>query len=380
MTDTKDAIKELIETGKRFFVASNPSNDEPSLFAASALKKILEHAGKETFFWPPVSEELAEKYKPLLSVSSYPPLPRKIKIRIPKTVELEEMRYDDEPDAVSIVISPKSHLDIKDLLIERVPYEMDGAFCFFSDEATFEKIEAPVARPSREKIIFFSRQNFAEQNVVGQARNNRTLAEKIYDIHESIAAIPAPDTSALNVETATLILASLFAETNGLTAASSAMPYHLAGLLMEQGADVSAVRLLLNRPSIITETQLLGRALARTTLDAPLQASWTFLATSDFEKTHCSPTPAFLAALLKKIFSAIERPLFSILCYEQDGIHAVIASADRARLGAIARRTGAHAQDTSDFLFIEPVFPTFSEAETKIRQLLKEGPNATISL
>src|SRR3989344_9181012 len=180
MPDARDTIKESVASGKRFFIASDPSFNEAAFFAAVAIKKILEAAGKEIFFWPMISGEIAARYAPLITAESAPVLPRKIKIRIPKSIALEEMHYDDEPDAVSIVISPKTHLDIKDLLIERAPYEMDAAFCFFDDEAAFTKIEAPIARPPREKTTYL-------------VRNMRTLAEKVSDIGESILGAAVTD-------------------------------------------------------------------------------------------------------------------------------------------------------------------------------------------
>lgn len=233
MSDARDTIKDFIASGKRFFIACDPSLDEAALFAASALQKILELAGKDVFFWPPITAELAAKYAPLLHANPNPPIPRKIKIKIPKSVALEEMRYEDEPDAISIIISPKTHLDIKDLLIERVPYEMDAAFCFFDDEATLEKIEAPILRPSREKTIFL-------------VRNSRTLAEKISDISESVlgASIAEPATT-------TLLFASLLAETDHLRSARSASTFHLAGSLVERGANIEHARAAITRAPAI---------------------------------------------------------------------------------------------------------------------------------
>ncbi|MBI2038791.1 MAG: hypothetical protein HYT22_00705 [Candidatus Niyogibacteria bacterium] len=350
MPDAKETIKEFIAAGKRFFIGSDPSFDEAALFASCALKKILESAGKEVFFWPPVSEALAERYAPLITANPNPAIPRKIKIKIPKSVSLEEMRYDDEPDAVSIVISPKTHLDIKDLLIERVPYEMDAAFCFFDDEARFEKMEAPILRPPREKTIYL-------------VRNVRTLAEKISDIAQSVGvSIADPDT-------ATLLFVSLLAETDHLRAAENAAAFHLAGRLLESGARATDARRLFERVLTLPQLQLAGRALARTTVDLPLNASWTFLAGRDFEKTALTPSPEIFRILFKHVASTIGRQPLFIFCYEHHGIRTLFAG-DAKALRRTAERLSV---PVSGQFLTGPVFSTFSEAETAIRRLLKES-------
>ncbi|MBI1957020.1 MAG: hypothetical protein HYS44_00985 [Candidatus Niyogibacteria bacterium] len=352
MPDAKDTIKEFIASGKRFFIASDPSFDEAALFASYGLKKILESAGKEVYIFPPVPEALAARYAPLINASANPAIPRKIKIRIPKSVALEEMRYDDEPDAISIVISPKTHLDIKDLLIERAPYEMDAAFCFFDDETQFEKMEAPIVRPPRERRIYL-------------VRNVRTLAEKVWDIAQSSAGAPAS-----NADTATLLFASLLAETDHLRTVSNPPAFQLAGRLLECGARAADARRLLARTLTPDQSQFLGRALARTTTDPVLNASWTFLSSRDFAKTNVSPSPELFRMIFDRIASTIGRLPIFILCYEQGGIRTLFAGDEQA-LRRTAERFGV--LYSSGSVLAGPVFPTFSEAETTIRQLLKEG-------
>lgn len=352
MNGVEGTIKEFIENGKRFLIAYDPSTEEATILASLALKKILENHAKEIFFWPPLSNTFQEKFKTIFSIHENPKITQKIKIKIPKNIILDEMRYEEEPDALSIIISPKEPIEPGELSIEKVPYEVDAAFYFFrKDETGSEKIQIPVAKPPQEKIIFL-------------LKNSRTLSEKIHDIGEALSGSLTPDEAAT-----TLLFASLIYETDHMQDAS-AKTFALASALLDKGVNHTAVNDIVEKEKDIYRAQLFGRALARTTIDTGLKTSWTFLAQKDFEKTQLEPTEDMLVALIKKIRRSIQRQSFSILCYETDEIGTIIFGENAAMLAGMAGRLG---REPKSLYFFGPSFSTFSEAEVKLRELLRES-------
>ncbi|MCH7882822.1 hypothetical protein IIA95_00145 [Patescibacteria group bacterium] len=353
MNDREGTIKEFIENGKRFLIALDPSAEEATLLASLALKKILENHDKEIFFWPPLSNTFQEKFKTIFSIRENPKIIQKIKIKIPKNIALEEIRYEEEPDALGIVISPKEPMEPDELSIEKVPYEVDTAFYFFrEDEAESRKIQTPVAKPPQEKIIFL-------------LKNSRTLSEKIHDIDETLNESLASDETVT-----TLLFASLIYETGHMQNAASAKTFALASALLNKGANHTAVSNIVEQEKDIARAQLFGRALARTTIDTGLKTSWTFLSRKDFEKTQLEPAEDMLVALIRKIRKFIQHQPFSILCYEASEIGTIIFGENTAILTGMAERLG---REPKSLYFFGPSFPTFSEAEIKLRELLKES-------
>ena len=80
-------------------------------------------------------------------------------------------------------------------------------------------------------------------------------------------------------------------------------------------------------------------------------------------------------ALFEKIAPHFKNVPLTIFCYENGGVRTVLASMNSSALESAARRLGVAASGT---LAHGPVFPSFSDAETRIRQLLKEGLDGRI--
>lgn len=363
MFKTKEAIKTLVGSGKRFLIVSESSADEATLLAVIALRKILIHAGKEISFWPPLSDAFQEKFKSILPASTAinSEIPQKIKIKIPKNIPLEEMRYVEEDDGLSIIISSKESLDPSYFSIEKAPDEMDGIFCFFSHEdgekEIFKRIQPSIAQPTPEKTLY----------VIG---DDRTLSEKMSDIYEALHESPIDDK-----EIATLLLASLLYETDYMQKVRSAKVFALASSFITQGADQNRIAEITQKGNTIALAQLFGRGLARTTIDSTLKASWTFLTARDFEKTNIAPTKEILLLLLKKIRRSVPHQPISILCYEANGVRAFVFDEYKPLLASMAGRLGV---ETESHYFLTPPFQTFSEAEVKLRELLRDVLSTTM--
>ncbi|MCH7883602.1 hypothetical protein IIA95_04315, partial [Patescibacteria group bacterium] len=166
----------------------------------------------------------------------------------------------------------------------------------------------------------------------------------------------------------TLLFASLIYETDHMQDAS-AKTFALASALLDRGANHTAVSNIIEQEKDIARAQLFGRALARTTIDTGLKTSWTFLAHKDFEKTRLEPAEDMLVALIRKIRRSIQHQPFSVLCYEADGIGTIIFGENAAMLTGIAGRLG---RELKSLYFLGPSFSTFSEAEVKLRELLRK--------
>lgn len=352
MNGATELIKNLINSSSRVLVACAPAADEATILAAKALKEVLIDAGKKVFLWPEPNDFFKEKFQKILSDDTQPEIPQKIKIKIPKSAPLEELRYEDEGEFLSIIVSPKEKLDPASLLIEKAPYEMDAAFLFL-DETEFEKIEAPVQTPPRDKRVYLT-------------NNSRTLAEKIKEIHETVHG-SAP----LKPETATLLFASLALETEHFRKNPTAAAFNLTGHLISSGADPKTIHEIFSASEDLGSAQLLGRALARTAIEKELKISWTFLTQKDFEKTKIAPEEKILLSLLQKIRRVIAAEPLAVLCYQEGvSVRTLLSSQDPLILSRLSESMGFEAKGS---YFFGPQFKNFSEAETRTRELLKNA-------
>lgn len=352
MLEAVKMVKELIEDGKHFLIVYEPTANDSTLLAVFALKQTIEKAGKEIFLHPWPETSFLEKFGKLISSTKNTNPPQDIKIKIPKNIPVEEIRYEEENDALSIIIASKEKLETSSLTIEKSLYKIDGAFCFSDDEKIIEKSSVPISNIGQNKIIYLT-------------KNKRTLAEKVSGICGALS-----DEYLSDFKISTLLFSSLMLETDHLRRKADKEAFALASSFLESGADHEIVREISDQEKKINYTQLLGRALARTTLDRPLKTSWTFLAKKDFEKTKTSPSKDMLLPLIQKIRSSIEYCPLSVLFYEENGIETLFWGEEKGLISIAASRLGRELQSP---YFFGPSFSGFSEAEKNIRQLLREN-------
>lgn len=359
MTDTREKVKSLIGSSAKVLVATEVSADEASTFASLALKDILEGAGKHVFLFPQTKESLAKKFEGLLPEKQGLGFPQKIKIKIPKSSPIEEVGYEEEGDFLSLIIAPKSRLEPESILIEKSPHEMDMAFCFFSNDEGWKKISAPVTKPPPEKVVYFS-------------SGEKTLAEKIKDVYETIN-----DSSPLPGNTATLLYASLVYETDNFQIRQGAQTFALAKKLLDAGADKKILDKALSEEKKTNLVQLVGRALARTASEEESGASWTFLTKQDFLKTGLEASKENILFILRKVRSQISWRNSSVVCYESgNGIDSLVFHENEGVLKKLSLALGASPE--SRYFFVSG-FKNFSEAESKIKELLRENLSARMN-
>ncbi|MBI2507242.1 MAG: hypothetical protein HYW09_01360 [Candidatus Niyogibacteria bacterium] len=351
MDSAEETIKNLVESSSKIFVGLEPSADESAILAAIALKNILKDLDKEVFLRPKSQEKLSDKLREILPEENDPEIPQKIKIKIPKSADIGELRYEEDEKFLNLFILPKNNMEPSGLLIEKTPYEMDAAFCFFEEDG-WEKINF-VTKPLREKIIYFT-------------NNGGTLAEKINDIHQTLNG-----PQAMSPLTATLLMSLLVHETENFQKRRGAEIFSLAASLLESGADEKISSETDLKGKKINSAQIVGRALARTTLEEELKTSWTYLTKNDFLKTNLESTKENIIFILRKVRSYITATSCSIICYEDgDGVKSLIFNENKNILAGLAASFGAALESSH---FFAGGFKNFSDAETKIRQLLKEN-------
>lgn len=124
----------------------------------------------------------------------------------------------------------------------------------------------------------------------------------------------------------------------------------------------------------VVETQLIGRALARTHYDENLYSNWTFLKASDFEKTKTKGNKETIVGIFEKIKSFLQDAKFHFIFWEelkenQSKISGFVFGKNENSLNFLANSLGAQIQ--SEYFFTPP-FDNFSEAEITTRKLLKK--------
>ncbi|OHA68621.1 MAG: hypothetical protein A3I38_02950 [Candidatus Wildermuthbacteria bacterium RIFCSPLOWO2_02_FULL_47_10] len=362
MDQTQEAVKKLLDSGDKILVAGEPSADEATQLVMLALREILEKAGKKTFLWPDCGSGFAAKFEKIIPKPSEYRVPQKIKIKIPKNIPLDELKYEEETGFFSIIISPKTELEPSVISIEKSPHDIDAAFCFFSAQeigSVWNKMSAPVNKPPEGKTGYF-------------VNGEKTLAEKINEIGGVLnGQTPVPP------KTASLIMASLMYETDNFQKKSGEGVFALASRLLSFGADKKAIEEILNADKKTGTAQILGRALARTASDTEIKTSWTFLTKHDFEKTGVEPTDENSLSILKKVRANIAPHTCSVLCREhEDGVRSLIFHEDKKALWGLASSLGAVIQSP---YFFASGFKNFSEAEVKIRNLLREKKSDKMS-
>ena len=268
------------------------------------------------------------------------------------------MSCEEDGEFLNLIISPKTGLEPENLVIEKSPYEMDMAFCFFSGKESWKKIAAPVVKPAPEKIIYFT-------------NKDTSLAEKVNGLRAELV-----NGSAVSMRAATILYASLVFETENFQLNQGPGVFGLAKELLESGADKNTLKEILAPDKKSNATQMIGRALARTTFEEELKTSWTFLTRQDFLKTGFGATKDNLLFILRKVRSQISPADCSVICYEnENGAGSLIFHEDENVLKNLSLGLGASMESP---YFFASGFKNFSEAETKIRQLLKQNISATI--
>ncbi len=351
-------IKNLIETSRSFAILTNTDAEEHEILAKEILERVLADKNLPFVSLPQETNPLREKWSAILKPANQCSLLQKTSIKLPKDkCEVKEISYEEDENHLSFIItSPKSGISKEDLILENLPPQVDAVFCFFEDEEKLKGFENKAQLPPLERIVFIT-------------PNERTITEKIIDI----ASLFNP--ALLNSGgIPTLLFAALIKETNNFTERITKNTLYLASLLLEKGAEKETVLSITDKEKSPFYVQLLGRLLARTYVDDLLNVSWSFINQRDLQKTNATgASPAFLYELIKKTRNFLPPQKLHILIWQSiDGIKALVAApADKNEKYLLPWSQKLQTVPQSRF-FIAGPFTNFSQAEIKLRQILKE--------
>jgi hypothetical protein len=361
MTEALNKIKTLIEESKSFGLLLDPNPEEHEFLAREILEQVITQKKLPIVSLPELSKINKEKWSPVLKEKLAVFVPHKTSIRLPKQKYLvEEVAYEENEEYLSFVLTPKKGGLLKeDLVLENLPPQVDTAFCLFENETKIETFKNDITLPSKEKIVYIT-------------PNEKTITEKVF----SIAEIFNPNILT-DKNISTLLFAALLKETNEFSENITKETLSLGSLFLENGARKETINSITEKEKTAFSAQILGRMLARTYIDDVMKTSWSFLNQRDMQKTNqVSVSPNFLYNLLKKIRTLIPPQKLHVLIWQsKEGIRALITAAahkNEQYLLPLAQKFQTEPQ--SRFFIVGP-FENFSQAESKLRQTLKEEIN-----
>ena len=166
-----ERIKKIVEQSNSFGLFLDEKAEEHHLLARKALKAALREKGKSVFQIPETPEEFKNKWAEILPDSGDNPIIHSTLIHIPKSrFQIKEISYEDNDDFFTFNIeSENAPLEPDEVVFESKPAVIDAVFCLGEKGAAQNAFMTKISMPADEKIIFIN-------------KNDRTVAEKIYEI------------------------------------------------------------------------------------------------------------------------------------------------------------------------------------------------------
>ncbi|MGB9598836.1 MAG: hypothetical protein ACPLZH_03280, partial [Minisyncoccales bacterium] len=363
MAEVLEKIQVILKESKTFALLSKKEAEDFQLLAKEALKVALSTKNLEIISLPQESN-FKEKWQELLAKGPLLSPPSKTAVRIPKNLyKIKELKYEDEKDYLSLIITTENEpLDKNAVIFQPLRPKTEAAFCFFEPKESdiLDAFSSEIELPPKEKIIFLS-------------KSEKTLAEKIFQIIK----ITIPHALSL-VNVSTLLFASLIKETDNFSRPIEQEVLRFGSELLSSGADKEVVKKILNKEKAAL-VQVLGRALARTTIDEESKTSWTFLSYKDLEKTgNLNQPPSFYNNLVRELrknlpfqpISLIFWQDYSLLEAGKQNVFALVAAEEEENLLPLANNLRVALRSK---YFIAGPFKNFSEAELCFKKALKEA-------
>lgn len=139
---------------------------------------------------------------------------------------------------------------------------------------------------------------------------------------------------------------------------------------LEEGGETLSLGAVPEKMAL-SPIKLFARMILRARAELGASVLWSFISREDFAKTDTtSPYIPPLLSLWQKLMPQSRFTVFLWQEKETEQISGLIHSSDELALGHIAHALGARL--ASDYFVIPPIFNNFTEAEFKIRRLLKE--------
>lgn len=339
--------------------------DAPGLDAwgsAVALERGLVTLGKAVSVFAPAVAALPTKALVAAGGWSSEPL-REFIISFDLTRSpIKELKYERDENRMNVILAPTgSSIRREDVEFKNGALRYDLAVTLGVsriEEASASLAQAPellYEKPVLNIDVDPKNTAYGELNLLaaaGESMGSPTIPELTYHTLKGLEALPG------DPETATTLLASLAAATDGLRLGrASAGALSMAGELIERGADAEASRRYAAAARPLAEEQLLARAIARTRLDPEINTLWSVLTAEDFEKTGM--TEAAVEDLLERMCDTLPQAEHHVLLWQD---------AERPDIQALIRSASAGKESP---LSPPAAYPTFREAEVAIGELLR---------
>jgi len=320
-----EKIQEIINEAGSIALILGENPKEQEILIREALRIFFQNKGLVTYLFPENPEEIKNKWSPILNNYKNPSLSSEISVRFPKNrFNIKEIDYEDDEEFLILkILANGNNTKKNDVLLDVKPVTFDVLICIGSSDTKFENF--------KNKIFLIA--------------DNKTLAEKVFEITGDEVS-------------ADLLFASLLLETNnfkkGVTEGSLNLAHHLLSL----GANKKFIDEIIKKEFSLSFAQILGRTLARTRLNKSLQSNWAFISKKDFEKAGIKNTDAFLVRrITREIMEIIPRQPTLVTLWEdkENNVWALLTTEE----------------EKNEKEVVGP-YKSFSEAELKIQQTLKE--------
>ncbi|MBI2020970.1 hypothetical protein HYS99_00465 [Candidatus Giovannonibacteria bacterium] len=274
-------------------------------------------------------------------------LPENVLIKLDtKNLPVEELKYEKEGDILKLILRGNGEIKTENIEIVKEKAAVDLLMLVDTPEKETDEILAET--PHKDVVRFSDRPN--------------GIALKTYDMVVTFFG-KIPD------EFATPFWALFSLEEKKLGETNEELSVIKTNLL-KLGADQQKINGAFETLKGLLFEKLLGRALLRSEFEPELKTFWSFLSKKDFESSNeTADNSSFL--LLRELENIKPQREFTAFLVEKkpEEISAIISSKNRSSTERAAELLGA--EIASAYIFVNG-FKTFSEAELKIRSVLKK--------
>lgn len=312
-------------------LGENPQ--EQDILTREALRIFFQNKRWIIYLFPENPEDIKNKWSLILDNNhKNSSLSSEISVRLPKNIfNVKEIGYKEDDEFLTLkILTDGNNAQKNGILIDVKPVTFDVLICIGSSDIKFD--------------------NFKDK--ISLTADDKTLSEKIFEI---IQTNEIGTTEKNNIPD--LLFASLILETNNFKKMVTESSLDLAHRLLSLGANKKLIDEVIKKEFSLSFAQILGRTLARTRLNKSLQSNWAFISKKDFEKASIKNADTLLIRrITREIMEIIPRqPIFVTLWEDKENNVWALLTTEKENEKEV----------------VGP-YKSFSEAELKIQQTLKE--------
>ncbi len=355
MNDAIKKFKEAVEKTSTVAVRTGETADLAKILSAALLHDLFLRLGKRSSLdinnYSGKIPELLKILFPGTVMENNFSAPERILIKLDtKKIPVEELNYEKDGETLKIMLKGKDILNTEGIIIEKEKEPVDMLILLDTVQAQADKILD--LTPYRDVVKITSK--------------DRGLAVKTADIIRSFY----PELPKEMRDPLWMLLEEESKESAYLGAQNLA-------LISELGDSIDRSKISEARDTFFNREfwKTLGRALGRSDFEKELGTHWTFLTKEDLKKTGAGEN--ILISIFKEIRNLRKNPRYFALLWETGGaeqnpernISAMIGGGEE-KIASLASFFGS--TPSSNYFFVHG-FKAFSEAEIKIRELLRKS-------